>query len=590
MLLEKTAKVVGGGNEAWGQTFSENGFFIVLEINGLLEPAILGRSIINSLKNSFETKEKIDLQFIKNAVYSLPLNENVHLLIAYKTYFSAKDVLYLAGFGNVEAWMKRNDKTAVLLKDTSFSSGFLKDKDFLMLVTPAFKKLFSLSDFDRLNSNHHCFSDHEEKLAAIIRSEKESDGSAALLVSFIENEEDKPLPEPKLNILNKLRAVKEKTRFATEEEKSEEVNISKKKKVTISVGLLLLIVIIISLFFGNYQKTKLKNEQILTTIKDNVLEKISQGKALSDLNPNQARKHLLEAKAIIENSLSQFAGKTSQQEAEAERLLNEVNEALIMTEKVFKISEAALFFDLSWIKENAKGKSLALYKDSLVVLDSENGKVYHLFLESKKSELLSSGDLLRNGKKITAAFSSSYILVEDNGRQMVIDEKLQTVLENDPEWEKIIDLASFGGNLYLLDKSGKIWKYQGSDSGFGSKKNYLPEDASLELSDTSSFKIDGSVWVLNQNDIFKFTGGVLDNFNLDKSAVSSLNSFFIDDQTEEIYFKSNNTLVSFDKEGAYKSRYEWDQLNQAQDFVVAANLEEILVLIDSKIYVFDLKT
>ena len=50
------------------------------------------------------------------------------------------------------------------------------------------------------------------------------------------------------------------------------------------------------------------------------------------------------------------------------------------------------------------------------------------------------------------------------------------VVEADEEWGEMIDLRAFGGNLYLLDKKGEIWKYPGVESGFGAYRLWLKGD------------------------------------------------------------------------------------------------------------------
>lgn len=590
----ETIKVVGPPDGRWGQTFSENGLFVILEIEGFEDQAQAGREIIGNLHDLFQRLEEINLKNVKTILENLPLSGNVSILIA----AVKNNVLYIAGHGEAEAYLKRKDKFAKIYGGSA-SSGFIKTDDLLILLSPTFKKIVSPTDLKNLSESCKSLEEADERLAAFIQSNEESSGAAGMIVCFEEKEKtaetqiqtQTPVVEKSdLTIrFSKIFSFLKKHKDRRETLEQENPALTKKKRVTISVGILLSFLLIISLIFGNYQKEKMQQKETLGDLKTEVLDKISQGKALVDLNPQQAKKTLQETKTLLEEKLPDLK-EGSEQRKEAEDLLNQVNQALFEAQRIFKVSDAPLFFDLSWVKEGASSKSLSLYNDAIVVLDSSQKSIYKVFLDNKKSELLASGDGLSNAEKIAIHGDNVYVLTKSGGKQIVVNKNLQTVLGKNEDWQNIGDIVSYAGNIYLLDQGGKIWKYSSLESGFGTGKNYLSADTNPDFSQAETMNIDGAVYVLNQGIISKFVSGAPDNFPLSYEDLQRAVNFYTDDELENIYVQDENSaIVVFDKEGLYQARYEWDKIKDVDDFVVSESLGKIFIALDGKIYTIDLK-
>lgn len=583
-------RIVGPTNGCWGQIYLEDNLFIVFEAADIAEPALFFRQVIKKITEEFQQRSQWNLAVAKEVLTSLNLPLETHLLLGFKTNNENKTYFYLLGEGEVEAWLKRKEKTAVLLSGQGAVSGKLVNQDMLMLVTPTFKKIFTFPDFKNLDGQPESVAEHEEKIAAMIEGSTENSGAAGLLICFFEKELKKSSLGPKNTLFQKMRLKIRHLHSSPKEEPIVDKNLVKKRKITASVGFLLSLVIFVSLFLGAKERIRKNDEEILTQLKEALGEKITQGKALADLNPNQGRKYLIEAKQLTEQSLPHLKAKDSPEKIEIEKILDEIENGLTLTSRIFKVTELPLFFDLTWIKNKAAGKALALCDDDLAVLDPENKTVYHLVLSTKKSEILTSGDLIASANRSTCSPYFVYILTKDAGKQEIVNEKMEVVLKNDDEWGEIIDLSSFSGNLYLLDKNGKIWKYPSIENGFGSKTSYLEDSLSPDFSQAKRIKVDGSIWILNQDKLTRFSQGNKANFFISEEDAQNIINFYTDDETLNLYLLlKEGALVVFDKDGNFKTRYESEKLKNIDDLVVSSSLKKILLLTSGKIYSLDIK-
>ena len=196
------------------------------------------------------------------------------------------------------------------------------------------------------------------------------------------------------------------------------------------------------------------------------------------------------------------------------------------------------------------------------------------FTEIKKSSLIA----LFEDKK--------YFYVEGAGVYQIVDGKVKKVIENDKEWEKIVDLAIFNGNIYLLDQGkNDIRKYMSTESGFGGGTSYFQPGQSFNLSSVNSFSIDGSVYIAGDSIMFKFTSGLQDAFktNLPDDNID-VNKIFTTKDLEKVYLwdKKRGTIYIMGKNGNYQEQINSKILSTASDFVVYNN--SIYVLSGSKIY------
>ena len=81
------------------------------------------------------------------------------------------------------------------------------------------------------------------------------------------------------------------------------------------------------------------------------------------------------------------------------------------------------------------------------------------------------------------------------------------------------------------------------------------------------------------------------NFKNFSEILSDATHLSIDENNKNIYIldQAAGRIVLFDKEGEYKSQYQWDELRNANDIIASEAEKKVFVLIGSKVYGIDIK-
>ena len=643
----------------WGQVFQTDNLFLVVEVSVPedFEAAPLGKEIINTISSKFDKIKThgskngvanfnslsksnrinsvtptsgINLKNLKDLVKlesgrlsSLPILEGaeVNIILCAIT----DSIFYLVILGKGKAMLKRGEKIAELLDNEGAGSGILKDNDLLILGSPKFNHIISL---ETLKSHLDQFPPQEiaENLAPLIHSQDNSFGAAAIIISpkskvpfdyaqgrqspklkEEDKEEKKERRKSILGFLSKAKSLiaplKSFLRLRSFVLKRKVDEGERTKRTVLTVAMVLTVLLIVSIIFGFGKKQKSAQEEKFQAVFEIAIHKFEEGKALLDLNTQKSREILNQAKEVLEADRDEF-GKGSKERRRIEELLEKIETVLKEAEKVYKLNEAALFFDPVFLKDKAFGEDLALYKNSLAILDKKQSTLYYLSLEDKKGEILAGGEELEGSKLVGIHGERAYVLNDEGIVEIELKARAAGIasgdarqgsrlkIEEDGEWEEIIDLVAYRGNVYVLDKKGEIIKYLKTDEGFA-KKSYLGPGTEVDFSLVSSMAIDGEIWVGKSNEILRFSLGARKEFKL-KGLEKGLGSrllIYTDEDCESLYIldKKEARVVVLNKEGEYQAQYEWDKLNEAVDIVVSEKEKMILVLVEGKIYNIEIK-
>jgi len=519
------------------------------------------------------------------------------------------DVLYLSSKGGGQAWVKRGgfcQKVLVGGKDLERASGFLKENDILLLATSFFFKAIPPRD---LKAALETESPQEavDSLATLVGSQEDSSKTVAVIGKI--TKEEREIPEEldtnrkidrnekdrgrligdfpkKLEFLKSFsqeirKVFKENIYLRQRKSASEE---RKKKRVIFTVAIFLIILLGISLFFG-LKKRSLKNvQEEYSALYQEATRLFEEGEALVSLNPSLSRQQLLASQEKI-SQLEEF-------QIEKEKTLElkrKIEEKLKLVTKEKEIKEADVFFDLGLLVAEADGRQLSGRGDSLVVLDKNKNRLLAIDIEKKSGEILAGGENLDEASFLTIYDNSVFVLANKGIFKVSKEGKESLVVERDEAWGEIKAFSSFAGNLYLLDKSDKIWRYSQKDKGYGSGQNWFKQGVSPDLEKAVSMAIDGSIWVLTQEGkILKFTQGVLDAFGiagLEKPFVEPT-ALYTSDETENLYVldRKEKKIVVLAKSGEYQFQYLWEGLGKAQDIFVSEEKGKVFVLEKDKIY------
>jgi hypothetical protein len=133
-----------------------------------------------------------------------------------------------------------------------------------------------------------------------------------------------------------------------------------------------------------------------------------------------------------------------------------------------------------------------------------------------------------------------------------------TVVSDAAQWGQIRAVASFLGNVYLLDAAkNQIWKYVPAANGYTEQAvPYLPANSSTSLSRVVDLAVDGDVWGLTADgSVLRFRGGQRVPFDLSglETPLKNPVALYTQPEVDAVYIADagNQRLVEFDKSGKF---------------------------------------
>ena len=509
-------------------------------------------------------------------------------------------ILYVATYGLGKVVLKRGDKLGIVLQgegQMQKGSGILEEGDWVLLGSD---HLFQAVGIGVLKVALESNSPEEavENLAPIVLGHNNMADAAAILAlvkkelpvvgsvsRLVEKEEEIKVEDKRANLLerifSKIKLPQRKSFFVRR------TNLEKRKKVLFIVALTLLVLLAVALGFGLKQRAADKRQNKVKSLISLAEEKFNQSKEVYSANPGEGKTFLAEAEKLIGEGL--VLEKNSQELTLLKEQIEKFSSSLGVETA---LQEVPVFMDLSLITDGASGVSLSLLDKDLAILDANKEKVYLLDTEKKSNVVY---ELKQSGGKLMTAFAGKIVVFTEKGIAEV-DTKNKSVsikINKDEEWKEVVGLASFNGNLYLLDKGASdIWRYLASGEGYGTRKSWFvgsPPDFSGAISMT----IDGAVWVLEKDKISKFNLSQPESFSLTKMPESFDNPTkiytSIDDQNLYVLDKGRGKIYEITKSGEFRAAYSWEGIKEASDLVAVESVKKIFLLSGTKIYEIGMK-
>lgn len=517
-----------------------------------------------------------------NKIKELLQSQNVEVLLAASKFDGARGrIFYFLNFGqHLEAYLAReNNLTSLLSLGSSgqLISGILNPKDRIILTTQNLKETLG-EDFSRLVLLP-METIEEEILGCLTLS---SVGPQAMIVL----EEEAAEVEKKAN-LSLIRAVWLKGFLG----KIYRLIASSRKNLLFFF--FFLIMILAGGFFSfNRRYSQTKEENLWKDYLQKINNNLEQASNLKDSDQNSALDNLRQAEQFLTS-----AGNLRPKDLQINELRRKLTEEKMEVLKIYSVDDLPLWLDLNLVKDGFSADQLSFSEGKILLLDPGNKTLLIVDSQTKAAQILAGAEKLGQAKMASLGNTGAFVYSEDKGivRVNLGSNQLSIAVKPDSEWEKIEEISTFAGNIYLLDtKKGLIWKYLPTEAGYSEKRNYFSQELKINLSDIQKITIDSSVWLLKKDGtIFKFTQGESDSFSLKgwEEKIQDPQSFFLSDQTDNLYIldRSMAKLLVFDKKGQYLSQYQSDKLNSFSDFGVDEKNKKAYLLSGSKIYEMELK-
>ena len=340
---------------SWSQAYNAGKFFAVLSLEKTQEPAdleslnIIGKDLLERLEQEFFVIEDKNLESIKKAVSATFAQEVEGIAISFAAGAFVNNILYLFGLGNSRVFIKRGESLGLALasenataKNVVSSSGFLKERDLIVLATEAFSKVITDDELN-LNINSNSPEEISESLAPKIHK-AENGKISAIIIKY-----GKPQVE---EIVDEGIEVSEEIK--QEEQVQEKISpfnkylsllksklikpgfkIQPTKKLFLVAAIIIVGVLISSVFLAVREQNNAKVRALFAQIYPQASKKYDEGQSLLDLNKNLARDALLSAQKILQDNKDKFPEK-SKELAQTQDLLKKVEDGLAQVSPIDK--------------------------------------------------------------------------------------------------------------------------------------------------------------------------------------------------------------------------------------------------------------
>lgn len=576
-----TASIVGPANDRWGQTYAENGVYIVVEIEDEEHVLEHGHKLIPHIVEQFTNLPIVTLENVANIVAQAKAPESSTLILV----TTLEGVLYVASKGNGSILVKRGENLATIHAGSGSLSGPIEDGDIFFVCSPTFVNIYPVSDIEKIDIPP-LLSDLEDRLASRVLRVDNNSGAACLVLSSTHDKDHSAAGTNKEEETVQNKEQKRVGSLSSRFRKFQSVAPTRQKRTTLILGVILLAILSASLFFGNNHRRSTKIKQAYEQVSETAGQTIQEAEKLLGINDVAAQKLFSEAKGQIEQTLPYFP-EDSIEHQELSRQIDSINDSQKKALHIQELGEPDLFFNVDWAKDGASATRISLFEDTLVMLDTDNNNIYEIDISQKNPEISATDTSLRSAKFIAIQGSSIYSFL-DESPQRVVNAKGKTVIEAASQWGEIKDMKTYAGNIYLLDATGEIWKYSSTEDGFSDINKWFGDGLSLDFSDATTMNIDGSIWVLDENSIQQFTNTVPQSFYIKNEVLVSPKRMFTNEEVDYLYVLENNRVIVFDKDGVYHSQYLWDGFAEASDIVATADPHQALVLSGNKIYRIDI--
>ncbi len=561
----------------WCQALVNDHLFLTVEIMGE-QAATQGSQFLHQLQQVLKDQPQKTLTEFKTILKDLSASiGKIHYTAAL---IVNGNILLVATSGHI--WIKRQNRHAKLIHGASVMSGRLQSGDILLLASSGFMEIFPKPEVARI-FQQATYENMAEIIALKIRSQANC-SVAAIVISL----DQLGLETSGVPIWRKYKSKLMWPKIALPKIKM--FNLKQIRPITLvifTLCLLLMASIVFGIIKQNSQKNTLQFEQSLVEAS----HQYDEGVALIDLNPIRARELLKSAKNNVEKVLQQEKSQAEQKPAQA--LLEQINAGLSTSLRLYR-QDPEIFFTLDLIRKNGEGSALVLDQDDCLILNQKNSALYLVNILSKAARVISNDALPIPGFSVDLEGANAYVLDDGISQISIPGGKLKTVIDSDKDWLQPKKLVVFSGNIYLLDTgSNQIWKYIKTETGYSAKQNYLLADTLVDLGKADDMTIDGSVWVVSQNQILKFTQGKQEVWrvkDIDEDFGTHLN-IYTDEQSKNLYILDTDKkrVVVVDKEGIYLAQYRWDKDLKVSDLVVSETIKKILLLSGGTIYAINLK-
>jgi len=350
--------------------------------------------------------------------------------------------------------------------------------------------------------------------------------------------------------------------------------LTRKQKIILIVALIILFIFAESIvLIGKGQDKKLSAEQIANNI-NQIQEKTYQAEsALSYSDEEGAKKLLAEATDL----LNQLPKKSKTDKAKYDELSTLIQAQYVKTKHIIEITDPLVKFDFSNLDPNLNANGLIFSSNNLYVFNSNN-EIYKGVISSGKMDKISKTSQDAGQFKLDANQTNNTVLFyHDKDGLLEFNTKTETLKPIEITFanqdKEIRDMYVFESKLYLLDvKNNQIFRHGRAANAYGESLSWI-KDPNLNIKDTVSLAIDGSIYVLKSSGVvMELVQGRQVDFSLAEidPKLTTATKIWTDANSNYLYIldPQGKRLVVFNKKGVLKAQYTSSKFDDLKGFAV----------------------
>lgn len=295
--------------------------------------------------------------------------------------------------------------------------------------------------------------------------------------------------------------------------------------------------------------------------------KYSEAVGIVDLNRERARELLVEAEREVDMALAVFPN-----DARSLELKRQIEEKLAQTANLSSVDFSTFYDNSDKIGAFSRGvDSFFVFGDAGIVEVDEDGRE----IDTLSEDNVIGGFVYDNN--VFSVLDGKVFKITDAGKSVEIARN-----------SSLRDMAVFLGNVYVLG-SDQIYKYVPIADGYAKSVDYLEQTKSFGAE--SRMAIDGSVWVTVGSEIFKYTRGAAEAFEISGvGGVGTLGEIYTNSDIDNLYVvdRSNSALLVVSKEGVVSKTYNSSEFVKATDLFVDEPGGKMYIGTGTKVLVADL--
>jgi hypothetical protein len=319
---------------------------------------------------------------------------------------------------------------------------------------------------------------------------------------------------------------------------------------------------------------------------------VSLAAAQNEQDPARRRTSFEEARRLATEALRIDEANAAAQDVRAQAV-----GALKTMDAVFELSPMTKVATLSKaVKGDVDVETLLIRGNVAYMLDTSDGRVLSLPLDgSAPTTVVFAGGKTYGDTRAKAPVQIAWEGGETDGRLLILDieRKLFGARPGSPPqplplrrtgtWSSVSSLASYHGNLYVLDPSGnQVHRYLPASEGFDSEPEAIL-DASSNLREAVAMAVDGDIYVsYSRGAVARFSNGDPSPFSLAgiDVPITATSDIAVEGAAQEVYIADtgNKRIVVAGKDGGFKRQLVAEDLTHISAIAVDPTGAQLYVI------------